>query len=233
MYHSITFGDKNTWTDWGLIPTSRPVFNPPKIKSKYVDIPGSDGLLDLSTLLAGRPLFANREGSLEFVVADQTKNWAVLYSDIANYLHGQSMRAYPEDDPDYYYEGRFTLNAWQSNQTFSTITIDYSVAPYKTSVYGTLDEWLWDPFSFEDGIIQVLEDYPIDGETSILIIGYPRKSAPMFTASASMSLVFKGKTYPVPEGVSFFPELLLDEGENILVVDGHGTLTIDYRGGSL
>ena len=46
MYHSITIGSKNTWDDWYLIPSSRPVVNPPKPKTKYIDIPGADGHLD-------------------------------------------------------------------------------------------------------------------------------------------------------------------------------------------
>lgn len=233
MYHSVTFGDKNTWIDWGLIPSSRPLFNPPSVKTKYVDIPGADSQLDLSTIFSNRPLFANRQGTMEFIVADQTKDWAVLYSDISNYLHGQHLRAFLEDDPDYFYEGRFWVNNWKSNATFSTISIEYSVAPYKKSFEGSLDEWLWDPFSFEFGIIQSLDSYPISGTVEITIVGYPQKVAPIFETTAAMSLLFKGSTYSLPIGTSFFPELTLDEGENILVITGEGEISIDYRGGSL
>lgn len=31
---SVTFGDKNTWDDWKIIPSIRPVFTPPKQKNK-------------------------------------------------------------------------------------------------------------------------------------------------------------------------------------------------------
>ena len=44
MYHSITFGSKNTWEDWHLVPTSRPLFLPPKQKKSITDIPGGDGV---------------------------------------------------------------------------------------------------------------------------------------------------------------------------------------------
>ena len=54
MYHSITIGTKNTWDDWHLIPKSRPLVNPPSVKTNVVDIPGGDGALDLSTALSGR-----------------------------------------------------------------------------------------------------------------------------------------------------------------------------------
>lgn len=102
MYHSITFGTKNTWDDWHLIPTSRPVFNPPSVKTNLIEIPGGDGALDLTTALAGRPLYKNRTGSIEFFVENDFRDWAVLYSEIMVYLHGQKMRAVLEDDPSYY-----------------------------------------------------------------------------------------------------------------------------------
>ena len=40
MDHSVTFGDKNTWTDWKLIPSSLPVINTPAPKVSMIDIPG-------------------------------------------------------------------------------------------------------------------------------------------------------------------------------------------------
>ena len=79
MYHSITFGDRNTWDDWHLIPSTRPLFNPPDAKTHYVDIPGANGQLDLIESLTGYPLYENRTGSIEFYVANGYEDWAVLY----------------------------------------------------------------------------------------------------------------------------------------------------------
>ena len=154
MYHSITFGEKNTWDDWRLVPSSRPVFNPPAQKVKTLDIPGGDGVIDLSQALTGYPVYQNRTGSIEFIVMNGFRPWHMAYSDIMDYLHGQTMRAVLEDDPEYFYEGRFTVNAWKSEKDWSRITIDYSVGPYKWSVLSSLDDWLWDPFNFQNGVIR-------------------------------------------------------------------------------
>lgn len=140
MYHSITFGNMNTWDDWHLVPTSRPKFNTPPLKSKTIDIQGGNGLLDLSESLTGYPVYGNREGSFEFMVMNDYKSWEEAYSDILDYLHGQTMRAFLEDDPKYYYEGRFTVNEWRSEKNNSVIVIDYSVAPYKTKFETTVSE---------------------------------------------------------------------------------------------
>lgn len=154
MYHSVTFGEKNTWDDWRLVPSSRPVFNPPAQKTKTLEIPGGDGVIDLSQSLTGYPVYQNRTGSIEFIVMNDFKAWHMAYSDIMDYLHGQTLRAVLEDDPEYFYEGRFTVNSWKSEKDWSRITIDYDVGPYKWSVLSSIDDWLWDPFNFQNGVIR-------------------------------------------------------------------------------
>ena len=124
MYHSVTFGNKNTWDNWHIVPSSRPVFNPPKQKVNTLDIQGGNGIIDLSESLTGYPVYNNREGSFEFIVMNDYKPWQETYSDIADYIHGQKMRAVLEDDPQYYYEGRFSVNSWKSDKDWSKITID-------------------------------------------------------------------------------------------------------------
>lgn len=160
MFHSVNYGDKNTWEDWKLVPTSRPLFTPPGLKTKYVDIPGRDGKLDLTEVERGYPLYNNRTGSHEFIVVndfyepvDNSEEWYVRYSKIMNYLQGKKLRAVLEDDPEYYYEGRFSVNAWKSDKQYSKITINYDVGPYKWSKYRSDNRWEWDPFNFQNGVI--------------------------------------------------------------------------------
>ena len=45
--------------DWRLVPASRPVFNPPAQKVKTLEIPGGDGVIDLSQSLTGYPVYQN------------------------------------------------------------------------------------------------------------------------------------------------------------------------------
>lgn len=147
--------DRNTWNNWHLIPTSRPTFAMPSQKTNTVEIPGTDGYVDLSYALTKYPTFGNREGSFEFIVENDFKPWQILYSEIAAFLHGQRLRCVLEDDPEYYYEGRFWIDNWKSNNdgTWSNITLGYSVEPYKTAILSTADAWLWDPFNFYTGVI--------------------------------------------------------------------------------
>lgn len=111
-------------------------------------------MIDLSQSLTGYPVYQNRTGSIEFIVMNDFKPWHMAYSDIMDYLHGQKLRAVLEDDPEYFYEGRFVVNTWKSEKDWSRITIDYDVGPYKWSLLSSTDDWLWDPFNFQNGVIR-------------------------------------------------------------------------------
>ena len=134
--HSISIYNRNTWSSWHLIPTSRPVVNPPEVKTKYVDIPGANGSLDYTEALDGVK-YGNRTGSWEFMVANGYAEWSVLYQEIMNYIHGKYLKVVLMDDPNYYYVGRLSINQWKSDQRYSTITIDYNFSPYKTPLRDT------------------------------------------------------------------------------------------------
>lgn len=131
MYHSITLGTKNTWDDWHLIPKSRPLVNPPALKTIRLEVPGCDGTLDLTFDLSGRSPVAQAVGSWEFIVENGFKDWSFIYSEIIYHLQGKDMQATLEDDPEHYYYGRFAVNAWRSEKQFSTIVIDYQVSPFR------------------------------------------------------------------------------------------------------
>lgn len=154
--------DKNTWEDWGLVPDSRPTLASPSPKTNVVDNNSINGVLDLTFKRMRYPLFGNREGSFTFIynplfqaINGKTKPWLVLYTELHNFLHGRRLRMILEDDPEYYYDGTFKIENWTSNNdgSGSTVTIGYSVEPYKMSVLSSLNNWLWDPFNFYDGVI--------------------------------------------------------------------------------
>lgn len=238
MYHSITFGDKNTWDDWHLIPSKRPSFNPPTVKSQYVDIPGGNGVLDLTESLTGYPLYNTRTGSWEFYVENGFKSWDELYSEISNYLHGQKLRAILEDDPGFYYEGRFTVDEWNSDSWWSTITIGYDVYPYKKELTSSLEDWLWDPFNFETGIVREYGELEVNNTLSLEIPSRQEYICPKIIVASSdgsgMNLQYNSKTYHLNDGENLLPEVTFGGGVTVtLKFTGNGTVSVDYQGGSL
>lgn len=237
MYHSITFGDKNTWNDWHLIPSTRPLFNPPDVKTHIVDIPGANGQIDLTESLTGYPLYENRTGSIEFYVANGYEDWAVLYSKIMNYLHGKRMRATLEDDRYFYYEGRFEVNKWTSDKWWSKITIDYDVYPYKKEPNTSVEPWLWDPFDFEQGIIRDYNELVVDGTLQLTIDGREEYIVPEITVDSDdgsgMTVKVGTTTYELVDGVNVNPNIVVGETSVTLTFTGNGTVSVNYQGGSL
>ena len=136
MYHSVIFKNasgvtKNTWDDWQLIPTAKPTFPMPEFQGKYVDIPGRSGSIDMSEYLTNELTYSDRSGSFQFYALETADDWDYRCAEIGKFLHGQKVKAYLEDDPFYYYEGRFTVSEKKTDGQFPTLTLSFRVQPYK------------------------------------------------------------------------------------------------------
>ena len=135
MYHSVTIGSKNTWADWRLIPSSPPFVSPPPVRKNMVELPGGNGSIDLTKFLGNTTHYGVSEGTWEFVLTDQTIQRELQVSEIATFLHGQRFeKIIFEDDPDWYYSGLLELTAVKPAKNYSSITIGYTIDPFKRQV---------------------------------------------------------------------------------------------------
>lgn len=194
----------NTYDDWFLIPTSRPVIQPPKPKQQVVDVPGANGLTDLSRSLTGYPVFQNRQGSNEYLIEnDKWPKWLDALTEVSNKLDGQYLRMYFEDEePEYYYVGTWSVSTWQTGDIYSTITIEYDLYPYKmkNSYSGRLDQ-TWDLFNFNKDYIMI----DTDGNWQMLRLslnsenqnGSLFNSRSLLVANDPVGLFGEMPTYPV------------------------------------
>lgn len=125
----------NTWNDWRLIPTARPSIALPDVRTKYIDIPGMNGKLDISEILTGKPLYENRKGSFDFYYSRfENSNgivlsWTEELKMVVDSIHGKSGVMYIDQDPDNRYAGRFSVKKWTTDKAYSKITIDYECHP--------------------------------------------------------------------------------------------------------
>lgn len=164
MYHSMTLTvgglTVNTWRTWHLIPTTRPVVNPPAVKRNLVSLPGTNSVIDLGKYPNNITTYENRTGSWEFAVDNRIKDtWDHIYHDILKRIHGlYAEQIILEDERPYYYQGYLNVNQWKSDPYYSTITIDYDLYPFKKSLRASDEPWLWDPFDFEYGYIDDIEE---------------------------------------------------------------------------
>ena len=142
----------NTWTHFNLIPTGRPIFNLPEVKSEYVEIPQRDGFIDLTTKLGypNTPRYGTRKGTWEFWVPPFLSEYPNDFQRLANAVHGLTKKVIAEDDPYYYYTGRITVDDWvpANDGSGTTVTLGYNLQPFKTAIYGFNEQQRWDPFCF-------------------------------------------------------------------------------------
>lgn len=234
-YHSINIGDINTWDDWHIVPSSRPLIAAPAVKTSYVNLPGGDGSLDLTEVLAGRPTYQRRTGSWEFIVMNDYGDWATRYSEIMAYLQGKQYRIILDDDPGFFYFGRLSVNEWRSEPYWSRIVINYNVDPYKRNVDGYGDLWLWDPFNFETGTIVDYRKIVVSGSATIDYVNSSMTNiVPTITASNSgMSATFDGTTYSLDRGPNVKSSIVFTPGSNSITFSGNGTISIENVGGHL
>lgn len=240
--YGVTFGEKHSYKDWGLITKSRPVISPPSPKTIYIDIPASDGIIDLTESLTGDIKFENRTITCEFNVIEARKRWSTLYSDILDYLHGQRMKVIFDEDPNYYYIGRCKINEWKSDKKTSTLVIEGTVEPYKMELFSSTEDWEWDSFNFETGIIRDFKDMEVNEKLVLNFEGTRKSVIPTFIISSTdgtgMKIVVGGSaggkgSYTMADGTTRNPAISFKQGYNYLEIWGNGTISIDFRGGRL
>lgn len=229
--NSVTFGTKNSYKDFGLILTSKDI-GLPDPKTETVDIAGADGVIDLTEVLTDDIKYKQRKLQFTFTVMDSMNEWSAILSEISNYVHGKRLRILLDWDKNYYYEGRCKVNQFKTNKRLATIVIDAEVDPYKLEVNSSSTPWIWDTFSFIDGIIY-LNTVNVSGSITVNLLNRRKIVSPTFTVTSAMKVNFNGKTYDLPKGTTTVLEIRLQEGDNYVTFTGTGTVTIDYKGGSL
>lgn len=230
----VTIGEKHTLKDWNLGWTAI-TLGFPETKTYEQDIFGADGVLDITEAVTGGDVkYKNRSISLEFETPDEDFfEWGVIVSEVANYLAGQKKKIRLDTDPSFYYIGRLTIDVEKTDRLNGKLVISGDVDPYKYEIYSSLEDWVWDTFNFETDIIREYKDIKVDGEYQLCILGRRKRIIPVIECNSPMEVIYNGASYNLPKGKSKVFDIWLTDGENILTFKGNGTVSVDYRGGSL
>lgn len=240
-YYSIKFVDPDgtnpidCYEDLHIVPESRPLVNPPEVKTEYLDVPGADGSLDYTEALAGLK-FKDREGSWVFYVLNELSGlnlsymkWNELYSYILKNLHGRRKKILLESDPGFYYLGRVFVNQWASNKDYSKLTLNYIIEPWKYPTETTASrDWLWNEL-FGNTILYGTFDV-VGSKHRNLINPSDNPITPSFSCTSAMTVSFGATTYDLPSGNST-PGFKIIPGDNFMVFDGNGRVVVDYSTG--
>lgn len=136
MMQGVSFDNKHSYRTWKLLMKSKPVISPPTPKTKLIQVPGTNTVIDLTEALTGEVKYEPRTIRCVFCVIGGRQKWADVYSAVLNEIHGKRMKIVMDDDPNYYYIGRVAVSQWDSDEASATIVVTADVEPYKRARYG-------------------------------------------------------------------------------------------------
>lgn len=209
----ITFGSLHSFNNLHLI-LSQKTIGTPSPKREVIDIPGGDGVLDLTEFF-GAVKYSNRQLSFEFSTMVPQSQFMDLFAQVQNALHGQKMNIILDDDPEWFYVGRITVSEWKAEKNIGKLTVDCDCEPYKQSIYTTT-------------VTKV-----VSSNATISLANDKMPTVPTITTTKEFLISFGGYNDMYPAGTFTIPELELWEGNNQVYVEGSGTITFTYRKGRL
>ena len=132
----VIFDDKHSYRDWALVLRKRPKVSPPVPKTKLIQVPGSDKIIDLTQHLTGKVHYEPRTITFEFTMVADRERWADLYSDILDAIHGKSVKIVMDNDQNWVYTGRVTVGDLESEKRTANLNMTATVEPYKQERFG-------------------------------------------------------------------------------------------------
>ena len=217
--------------DFEMIPEEYDLTEP-AAKTTIISVPYRSDPIDL-TEMYGNVAFDQRTLTIKVIVSGDLKSWNAKLSKLANFAQGQLLHIIDNSSPDYYFLGRLNITPNKPSRYIGHATLTFTVNPYKYSLISTTEPWKWDPFNFYTGVIRYYKDLEVEGSLEMTIIGDSKPTEPTIIVSSDMTMEFDGREYELAQGSNNIPGFSIVEGEHTAIFTGNGTVTIEFRGGTL
>ena len=244
LFNGVTFevessgASFHSFDDWGLYIANTDYIKEPKQNTNYVEVPGRDGLLDLSEAVSGRPTYSGREIKISLAGVNDKTDWDSIISSFRNNINGRICKIIFDNDPTYFWRGRIDIKDFKSVLNLGTFNVDVPNAePYKYSTTSSAEPWLWDPFNFNTDVITYIGSITVAGTESISIPKGHMLVMPDIVASnivGTLTVTCDGNTYTLTSGTNKIPAIMVGgESDVTLTFNGNAEVQIVYRSGSL
>ena len=221
MMGKVFFDGKDTYTEYGLLLASKSI-SLPEVRTNMIDVPGRDGLIDASEVLAGEVTYKNRTIELKLTGVDAVtgKKWPATISDFCNKVHGKRVKITFPEDTTHFYSGRCSVGQVELVKMMQAIQV-------------TVD---CDPWKYKNSKTTVSRS---DLSTSYKQLSLPnerRPIIPIITVAQDTTLLWGSSTINISAGDHIIPAIRLAAGSNTLkakVASGTGSITVTYQEASL
>lgn len=206
----------------------------PEPELTRVKVPGKSGKLDLSRVMTGYTTYGDRENvSFRFRKSCNWDEYEVIKSELAEMVHGKKVKVVLDNDLSFYYVCELELHPSKESNTYAIFEFKGTAEPFKYEITSSDEDWLWDSFDFEEGVIRELKDIEITSDfNEVTILAGDYSVSPTFIVEESINLavVHNGYTYNLPVGTTRIPSIRVGDKDVTLTFTGSGKLNISYRG---
>lgn len=209
----ILFDEIHSYDDLNLV-TSQIKIPPASVKTSFIDIPGGDGSIDQTEAL-GEVKYKDRGCEFTFTVFPY-EDFEEKKTYVSNLLNGRRCKIILDKDPEYYWYGRCSINAYATDRNLRQIVVGATVAPYK----------------LKTRLTEVV--IPAGNNTVRTLINGRKSVVPTIDVTADdTKITFNNATHTLNIGKHTIANLELKYGENPVTVSSNGVVTFTYQEGEL
>lgn len=199
----------HTGNDLDLVQEVKDIGNP-AIQSYLVEIPGRNGLLNLTKGLSGKVCYKNREIQLKYIgEGNKTKQLEIV--ELLNHFHGDKVKLIDDDTPEYFYEGEMSIEP-EFGYRYVSIKIKLNANPFRVRTDYLTRE------------VELSEE-----ETEIAITNEGQPVTPTIIVTDQAQIALRGRSYRLGAGTYDLHDAELTTGVNKYTVSGSGKLIIKYK----
>lgn len=192
--------------------------SPAEYRTQFVEVPGRDGELDVSTALTdGVPRYGNREltATLERSDVPRLEREAAIDT-MVNWLDGWRMDIRLPDDEGHYMTGRVHVAKVYNDPAHAAVEVTAICDPWRYNNHETI----------------IRATAAIDAQEVMLTNAGRRSVVPTIEITgdgASLLLVYGAYSWALGAGVYQLPDIVVNQGGLAVTVSGVGEIVFTYR----
>lgn len=202
----------HTGNDLDLVQEKKDI-GKPTVQSYTAQVPGRNGLLNLTKGLTGKVTYGNRTLSFQYF-GTGTRAYLLSLDEAFSRYHGETIRIIDDDYPNYYYEGEASVGS-VINGNYITITLTVNAQPFR----------------FKNN--KTSRSQNISGSATITLSNEGVEAIPTITVTAETKITFNGVSVTLSAGTYTINDFGLRQGNNVFTVSGSGKITIEYQEGAI
>lgn len=208
---NVEFGSHDMLRDYGVIMTSFDIGMPSQKRSS-IEVPGMDGVIDLTYVLSEQKIYENRTASMTFEILFRkgADPWDI-HERIANDIHGNEMDIRLSFYPGWHLEGNISVDGMSMNDGAATFKVTCDCNPYfiKNSM--------------------TRATYAVSGTIDAYIRNATRWTIPSTEVNGTVSVKTDDAAVSLSTGKGRNAAIVLKSGINRITLGGSGTITFEFQ----